>query len=391
MNHCAENVLRRYLDEPSAVSDADQAHLSRCPRCLQELNQVRQDRDLVGRALDDVPASGEPSQPNLDRAWTALRARLDEPDRPAAPAWSKSAWLNPAGTTRRRIATSRRPGVIDRVLRRPMAAAITAGVVVLAGTAAAAAADWLPIFRTEKVAPVAISTQDMSSIDQLGQLGQLAAYGDVEAPSGTTPVEVRDAAAATARTGITVPRLPALPTGVRGEPDYLVMDQQTLRFTFSARKAATAATRAGATLPPMPAGLDGTRLQVQGGPGVALVWKTKSGLPALGVGRAKAFTAASQGASLPVVRDYLLSMPGLSPQLAAKLRTVTGDGMTLPIPVPADIATSSQTDVGGAPATVVETKDRVASAVVWVRDGQLNVVYGSLSRSEVLAVARGLR
>jgi hypothetical protein len=389
MSHCVESVLRRYLDEPAAVSDVERAHLSECPRCTQELSRFREDRDAVGRALDDVSASDQPSQRDVDRAWAALQTRLAEPDRSNVPARGL------AETDRQWAGTGRRTGIASRLLRRrSVTAAVTAGVVVLGGTAAAAAADWLPIFRTEKVTPVAISAKDMSSIDQMGQLANLAGlaeYGDVEAPPGDAPVEVPDAATAAARTGLVVPKVSPLPTGAQGAPSYLVIDQQTARFTFSASKAAAAAAKAGKTLPPIPAGLDGARLQVQAGPGVALVWQQRSGVPALVVGRMKAPTAAAQGTSLPVARDYLLSLPGLSPQLASQLRTVTGDGTTLPIPVPADLANSSQTDVGGAPATLVEAKDRTAVAVIWVRGGEVNAVLGPLSRSEVLAVARGLR
>jgi hypothetical protein len=47
--------------------------------------------------------------------------------------------------------------------------------------------------------------------------------------------------------------------------------------------------------------------------------------------------------------------------------------------------------VGGVPATVLATRDRSFAAVVWVDDGVVTVVAGSLDDDEVLAVARGLR
>jgi hypothetical protein len=77
--------------------------------------------------------------------------------------------------------------------------------------------------------------------------------------------------------------------------------------------------------------------------------------------------------------------------LAEQLRAFTGDGTTLPIPVPADRATTSTADVGGHPATVVTTRDGSISGVVWVEDGVVTAVAGSLGEDEVLAVARGLR
>jgi hypothetical protein len=53
--------------------------------------------------------------------------------------------------------------------------------------------------------------------------------------------------------------------------------------------------------------------------------------------------------------------------------------------------TSSQVDVGGVSAILVETKDRMVVGVIWVERGELNFVSGPLSRDEVLGVARGLR
>jgi hypothetical protein len=89
-------------------------------------------------------------------------------------------------------------------------------------------------------------------------------------------------------------------------------------------------------------------------------------------------------------RDYLLSLPGVPDDVAAQLRRFSADGTTLPVPVPENVATSSATDVDGVEATLVETRDGAMAAVIWVEDGVVTLVAGSLSDDEVLAVARGL-
>lgn len=411
LTHLSDGTVRRYLDEPGAVGDTERVHLSGCARCRAALARAEADRDAVAHAFAgvlgpdagagavhsgaEVPAGagdgafpGESvagTGPDPDRAWTALTRRLEDPPESGR----QPGWVVPDPTTGRR-----RPRLVEQAVRRPLAGAVAAGIVLLGGGAAAAATGWLPVFRTEKVAPVQVSPQDLIGVDQLvGQVGdfhELAAFGDVVAPTAALPSPVPDAAAATARTGLSVPRVAERPTGVTGGPSFLVMDRQTVQFTVSAAKMAQAARSRGVTLPPMPAGLDGTRVQLQGGPAVAEVWGYGSAVPSLVVVRAKAPTAATQGASFPAVRDYVLSVPGISPQLAAQLRTVTGDGTTLPIPVPKDLATSSQVDVGGVQATVVESRNRLGVAVIWVDGGALNVVLGPLSKDEVLAVARGL-
>ena len=144
-------------------------------------------------------------------------------------------------------------------------------------------------------------------------------------------------------------------------------------------------------LPPVPAGLDGSTLKIEGGPVAAEVWTQGSGNPVMVVARAFAPTASSQGASLAEVRDYLLSVPGIPSDLAAQLKSVSGDGQTLPIPVLQGQMSSSRAAVGGHPATVLESRGGIGAGAVWVDGGQLTVVAGLLGKDEVLGVARGLR
>jgi hypothetical protein len=194
-------------------------------------------------------------------------------------------------------------------------------------------------------------------------------------------------AAAREATGLDVPVVPELPAGVTGDPSFTVGGQLVAEFTFSAAKAA----QAGGNAPAPPAGLDGATFRLQAGPGVAETWSEGHGFPALIVARVVAPTAFSSGVPFETARDYLLSLPGLPDQLADQLRAFPAEGTTLPLPVPEQLATSSTTDVNGATATVLASRDGAITGVVWVSDGVVNAVAGSLSEDEVLAVARGLR
>jgi hypothetical protein len=125
---------------------------------------------------------------------------------------------------------------------------------------------------------------------------------------------------------------------------------------------------------------------------VAQIWTSSAGAPALVVGRAVAPRAfSSAGLPFEEVRDYLLSLPGLPDDVAAQLRTFSADGSTLPLPVPTDHVTTSPAQVDGAPATVLATRDQTLAAVVWVADGVVTAVAGSLDADEVLSLARDLR
>jgi hypothetical protein len=364
MRHPTEGVLRRLLDEPAGVADSDRRHVGGCSQCLGGLASMGQDAALVDAALATDSVAGV----DVEAAWQRLSTAA-----PSARPGRTAAGAPPAGRTR-------------RVLRRPAVSALAVAVVLTcAGTAAAN--DWLQIFRTKQIAPVSFSTSDLVALPDLSAYGELAVTGDVD----VNPVP--DAAAAAAATGLDVPEVTSLPRGVSGEPVYQVGREASATFTFSADRAARAAAGAGAgtTLPTPPPGLDGSQVRLVAGPGVAAIWSQPSGVPALFVGRAVAPTAFSSGVPFETVRDYLLSVPGLPDHVAAQLRTFTADGSTLPLPVPADRMTTSSADVNGVPATVLESRDRLLAAVVWVDGGVVTVVAGSLDPGEVVAIARTLQ
>ena len=358
MRHPTEGVLRRLLDEPDGVAGSDRAHVDGCAHCRSELAAAGEDAARVETAL----SVGALDDVDLDDAWHRVSTGAG------------TVTPLPASRPRRRAMG---------LLRRPAAAAL-AVTVVLAGAGTAAANDWLQIFRTESVAPVSIRAQDLLALPDLAAYGELALTGEPDVH------EVPDAAAAEAESGLDVPAVADLPRGVTGDPVLQVGGKVSATFTFSAERAARAAAAAGEPLPPPPAGLDGSAVRLTAGPGVAQVWSSSAGAPALLVARAVAPTAYSSGVPFDVVRDYLLSLPGLPDDVAAQLRTFTADGSTLPLPVPAGRFTTSSADVDGARATVLTTRDRTLAAVLWVDEGMLTVVAGSLDEDEVLSVARGL-
>ena len=376
MGHPTEGVLRRLLDEPAGVSDADRQHVAGCQQCLAGLAAARQDAVLVGAAL----TSGRDPDVDVDvdvaAAWQRLTTALPATGSEHAPAQ--------VTTGTERAPAQARAGRVRALLRRPVVAAVAVAVV-FAGAGTAAANDWLQIFRTEQVAPLSLSAADLVA------LPDLSAYGELAVTGGPDVREVPDATAAASQSGLDVPRVADLPRGVSGEPVYQVGEKVTATFTFSAMRAARAAAKAGTALPPPPPGLDGSSVRLVAGPGVAQLWKSDTGAPALIVGRAVAPTAFSSGVPFQVMRDYLLSLPGLPGKVAEQLRAFTADGSTLPLPVPADQVTTRPGKVNGAPATVLETRDRTLAAVVWVNDGVVTAVAGSLNVGEVLTVAEELR
>lgn len=367
--HPTDGALRRALDEPASLADADRQHVAACERCQRAMADAATDRDYAHTVLT---AADETTGQSLETSWRRLTDEMSAQPHPAAAA-------TPSHPRRRR-------------LHRATVLGAAGAVLVIGGATAAAANDWLPVFRTESVAPVSVpvSMSDVTNLGGLADLSDLSAYGNWEHQTTPQLRSVPNAEAAAQRTGLTVTPVPDLPTGVTGEPTYHVVAQQSAVFQFSSAKTKRAVAQAGGTLPPLPGALDGAVLRLRAGPAVVRLWQQSSGLPTLVIAEIGAPVAESSGVSLDVLRDALLSLPGMPPELAAQLRAVTSDGTTLPIPVPADQFSTSATHVGSAPATLLRSTDGTLTGVVWVSDGLLRVVAGPLSESEVVSVANEL-
>jgi hypothetical protein len=359
MRHPNDGTLRRLLDEPAGVADADRAHVTGCPECRARLAAAQQDAAAAAAALDvDLAAS------DVDAGWQRLAGAVAVavPERPRA------------------VAPARRWRTL---LRSPVVAAVGVAAV-LAGASAAAAGDWLRIFHAEQITPVTAPEADLIKMPELDEFGDLVPVEPVRIR------QVADAAAAAKATGLTVPEVTALPRGVSGEPTYHVGARATALFTYSASKAEQTARAKGHTLPPPPPGLDGGQFRLTAGPGIAAVWAEGRPVPGLVVVRAVAPTAYSAGLPFETARDYLLSLPILPANVAAQLRNFSAEGTTLPLFMSVEHMTSTATDVGGVPATLLASRDRSMAAVLWMDGTVVTAVAGPLSADEVLAVARGL-
>lgn len=360
MRHPTDGVLRRLVDEPASVADADREHVAGCPVCLTGLAAAQHEAAAVAAALDvDVEV-------DVDAGWRRL---------------SHSA----AAEGRRKVAAATPARRWRAALRSPVLAALGA-VVLLTGAGVAAATDWLQIFRAEQVAPVTAPEEDLVRLPDLSDIGDVKVTDEIDIHA------VAGADAAKEESGLALPQVNELPRGVTGEPTYYVGGRTSAVFTFSAEKAARTVEAAGETLPPPPPGLDGSQFRLDAGPGLAAVWQETHGVPALMVARAIAPTAYSSGFPFETARDYLLSLPGLPENVVAQLRGISADEPTLPLFMSVEQLESSTADVGGTPATVFTSRgEGTMAAVVWVNDGTVSAVVGSVSADEALSVARGLR
>src|SRR5213080_3884523 len=180
---------------------------------------------------------------------------------------------------------------------------------------------------------------------------------------------------------------PASPAkGVSGPVSYGVVSHATGSLTFDAARLRASAGQAGVRVSPMPSTIDGSTLVVNGGPALIEVWglgttRETMGIPTLVIAQTRVPTVDSSGANVSQLEDYLLSQPGVPPELAAQIKAIKDPSTTLPIPIPKGLATTESTQVNGTPAVLI--KAALGAGVVWVKNGVIYAVGGQLTPDQV--------
>jgi hypothetical protein len=143
----------------------------------------------------------------------------------------------------------------------------------------------------------------------------------------------------------------------------------------------------------MPANIDGSTLYLTVGPAVVESFGVSAGqqLPSLVIAQARVPRVQSTGVSVRQLEEYLLIQPGISPTLAAQIRAIGDPSQTLPIPIPANLATSHSVTVQGVQGVAIGDSSGLGSALIWVKDGVVYAVGGTLTENQVLQVANSLR
>lgn len=255
---------------------------------------------------------------------------------------------------------------------------------------------------------------------QMRTLPDLSDYGEMTKLQDPTTKRVASADEAAAAAGFALAKPGFLPAGVANKTEYAVMGGAQGKFTFSAAKTQATAAKKGKALPPMPANIDGSTLNINIPTAVVTSYgevagfspdgrsvirpdqaasprnvprealKTQAGALVV-VAQMKAPTVTSSGVSVAELQQYLLSQPGIDPQLAASLRAITDPTSTLPVPIPVDQVTARPIQVQGVSGLFLGDSTGLGSGVVWQKDGMIYAVGGPLKEGEVLQIANSLR
>jgi hypothetical protein len=375
VRHVPETRLRRLVDEPFAIADAELTHVDGCLRCGLRREQIAED------AAGAVALLSRPQPvPDVDSAWTRLQAAPAPPAQRARLRLRSRRPLAPSGW-RRRLVTLSLPAT-------PLRMAIV--VVVVVGAIGATA---LTTVLAPKRAPSAPTSSagiqalaDIVGMD--GGSGTLGGFshssGSLDLPFGVlswssagVAQPFASIAAASKASGLDLRAPGALPAGV-GSPAVILVQPEV-----------TATVRFGATAGP----LAGESLTVTAGPAVLVEYgasTTALRLPTLGTFAMRRPRVSSTDSATTRLEAYVLSQPGVPAGLAQEIRLLGDIGTVLPVPTPPG-TNVTQVDVGGSPGVLVTDASVGASGVIWEdRGGLVQAAVGLLDRRDIVDVANQL-
>ena len=368
MRHLSDGTLRRIYDEPLALTSSDQAHFDSCTECKARFESIANTARATATLLS-VP--GFAPEPAAALRSVRMRVRTGETARP--PRWYER-WL---GRTSR-----------WRPIATPAIAVVLAAVLLTGVTATGLAQSWFRVFEPRTVAPVTIVPSDFAGT------GALLDYGAVTwLPDAPTLHQLSDTAAAAAQSGLPVLMPASLPKGVTGAVNFGVVSHATGSLTFDAQRLQASAAKNGVHVNTMPARINGSKLIVNAGPALLEAWGLSASasevqMPTLVIAQTRVPTVDSTGATAAELEDYLLSQPGVPPDIAAQIRAIKDPSSTLPIPIPKGLATTGQVQVNGVQGLLI--KAVLGAGVVWQENGVIYAVGGQLTPDQVLAIATSL-
>jgi hypothetical protein len=369
VRHLTDGTLRRIYDEPLALTAADQAHFEGCADCKALFASIANTARSTTSLLH-VPAF----EAQAARALATVHASIKREEAARPPRWYER-WLDRTSPRWRPMAT-------------PAVAVLLAATLVTGLAVTGAAQSLFRIFEPSQLATVQVSPSDFAGSNVLLDYGQVKWL-----PDAPKLQQLSDPTAAQAESGLPVLLPASLPKGVSGPVSFGVVSHATGSLTFDAERLRTSAANKGVKVNPMPSGINGSTLVVNGGPALIEAWGLSASagqaqVPTLVIAQTRVPTVDSTGATTSQLEDYLLSQPGVPPDIAAQIRAIKDPSTTLPIPIPKGLATTESVQVNGTSGLLI--KAILGAGVVWVKNGVIYAVGGQLTPDQVLAIATTL-
>jgi hypothetical protein len=367
--HLTEGTLRRIYDEPLALAAREQTHYDSCPECKDRFEQIANGARATTSLLK-VPDFA----PEAGAAFRSLQLRIKREETSNPPRWYER-WLTRTSPRLRPLATP--------------AVALLLAIALVTGVAVTGLGGQLVrVFSPHQFVAVQVSPSDFARSNALLDYGQLKWL-----PEPPKLQQVADAATAKAQSGLPVLTPASLPKGVVGPVSYGVVSHATGSLTLDAARLRASAAKAGVQVSPMPSTIDGSTLVVNAGPALLEVWglsanQAEGEMPTLIIAQTRVPTVDSTGATTAQLEAYLLSQPGVPPEIVAQIKAIKDPSTTLPIPIPRGLATSESVQINGVQGLLI--KAAVGAGVVWQRNGVIYAVGGQVTADQALAIATSL-
>lgn len=371
-------IARRDNELPAEDVPRVEQHLATCGDCAANERLITSSGSEVYTLLSALaPAAGEAPDPVM--ALAKLHTHLGE----SAPSNKQGAPALKA------LAAERKSSPMWRQLRRNWIAVVAAAILLallILPNASALADQFLSLFRVQQFQPVNIDPRDLAAHPLPG----IQDFGTWQATTNSLKLQ-DNLTQAQAQRLVTFPiALPAhLPQGLVQNPAFAVVKGGQLTFTFSAAKTHAYLVRNGHGNMAIPANLDGAKYTVSVAPGVEVNFASRN--KSFMVIEIPSPTIRAIGSvSLNELRDFMLSLPNLPPEVVAQLRQIDLNSGTIPIPVPPQF-TAQHVTVHGAPGLLLADNTPIGGVVVWQAHGMIYALGGDIGNAaQLLTTANSL-
>lgn len=370
-------IARRDNELPAEEAANVEQHLATCGDCAADERLITSGGSQVYTLLSALnPEPG--TVPDPIAALAKLNARLKE-----------TALLQNSIPKLQTAPYQKKSSLVLRQLRRNWIAAVAAAILLallILPNASAIADQFLSLFRVQQFQPVNIDPRDLASHPLPG----IQDFGTWQFSANSLKSQ-NNLTKAQAQRLLTFPIAQPgnLPQGLRNNPAYAVINGGLLTFTFSAAKAHAYLVRNGHGNMAIPANLDGARFTVSVTSGVEMNFENP-GKDFIVIEVPSPTIRATGSASLNELRDFMLSLPNLPPQLVTQLRQIDLNSGTIPIPVPPQF-TAQHVTIHGASGLLLADNTPIGGIVVWQTHGMIYALGGNYGNAtQLLTTANSL-
>jgi len=275
-----------------------------------------------------------------------------------------------------------------------VAVAATLLILITLPATSALADQFLALFRVQQLQPVSIDSQE--SIHAL--FTTLQNIGDLKPQQNKVNSNHQNLTQSAAEkiVGYHILLPSYLPSGVSNTRHITVTNSSTATYTFNASKAKAYLAKHGQGSVAIPAQLNGTSYTFSMASSVNVRYTAcnsdkvhcQQG-PAFFINEIASPSIQSNGtASITQLRDFLLSLPNLSPSTHELLRHIDERTGTIPVPIPPQ-ASSEQITIHGVPALLLKSNN--TSVVIWETQGIMYSAFlGSSDKTQLLDAVNSL-